>query len=274
MTKALALLASLSLCQAEAAAQAAATLDVDLELVLAVDTSKSMNDREMAIQRQGYIAALLDDDVMAAIQRGYHGRIALTYMEWAESDHQHVVVDWTLIADKADAEAFVARMQETRLAPLRLTSISHAIDYGVALLQTNRFNAPRQVIDISGDGPSNDGRAITYARDDAIAQGITINGLPLMTREGVGGLWYLEELDVYYKLCVIGGPQAFVVPVHDWDDFPAAIRKKLLLELSGGQPPSELTALPGRIWNAASNGKDYDCRVTDAVWGPTWWYRR
>ena len=259
--------------RAEACAQNSAVIEVDLELVLAVDISRSMNPREMEIQRQGYKAALVDDAVLAAISRGYLGQIAVTYMEWAEAEHQRIVVDWTLIRDKRDAEAFVARMQPTRLPNLRLTSISHAIDQAVALIVTNDYSAPRQVIDISGDGPSNDGRTITFARDDAVARGVTINGLPLMTREGVGGAWYLDDLDIYYKLCVIGGPDAFVLPVHDWADFPDAVRRKLLLELSSKTPPPHLTARPARFQHAAARDR-YDCRITDAVWGPTWWYRR
>lgn len=246
---------------------------VDLELMLAVDVSQSMNARELEIQRRGYIAALIDDDVVAAIQRGYHGRIALAYMEWAEAEHQRLVVDWTLIADKADAEAFVARITEAVDSNLRLTSISHAIDFATAQFAANRFSAPRQVIDISGDGPSNDGRTITFARDDAIAMGVTINGLPLMTREGVGGIWYLDELDIYYRHCVIGGRDAFVVPVHKWEDFPEAIRRKLLLELSGLPPPPELAA-PSPLFQRASTGDPYDCHATDAIWGPKWWYER
>lgn len=250
---------------------AQAPIQVDLELVLAVDVSRSMNARELEIQRRGYVAALTSDAVAAAIANGPIGRIALTYVEWAEAKSQRAQVGWTLIAGKADAEAFVARLGVQFEPNLRMTSISGAIDFAAGLFDGNGFDSPRQVIDISGDGPSNDGRPVTHARDDAVADGLTINGLPLMTREGVGGRWYLDDLDVYYTHCVIGGPDAFVVPVKDWSDFPAAIQRKLILELSGLRPPAVLAARPARLWRTAAGG--YDCRIADAVWGPPSWYR-
>lgn len=254
---------------APTAVSAQTPVQVDLELVLAVDMSGSVNDRELAIQRRGYAEALIDRDVLAAIARGYHGQAALAYVEWAEAGRQRLVVDWTLIRDRADAEAFTSRLAARRTPGMRLTSISSAIDFAAALFQANGFESPRQVIDISGDGPSNDGRIVTHARDDAVAQGVTINGLPLMTREGAGGEWYLDDLDVYYRRCVIGGPDAFVIPVRAWADFPAAVRRKLLLELSGLRPPSAYAAAQPLLWRASTGA--YDCRYSDAVWGPPEW---
>lgn len=254
-------------------ARAQTAVPVDLELVLAVDVSGSINVRELEIQRGGYAVALLDDDVLAAIARGYRGQVAMAYMEWAEAESQRLLVDWTLIRDKADAQAFVARIAGRHDPGLRLTSISHAIDFAAALFQDNGFESPRQVIDISGDGPSNDGRIITHARDDAVALGVTINGLPLMTREGDGANWYLDDLDKYYRNCVVGGFGAFVIPVLRWADFPDAVRRKLLLELSGVQPPpAYAVAAPGRprLWRVSAGG--YNCRYGDPVWGPREWY--
>ena len=124
-------------------ARAQAEIPVDLELVLAVDVSGSINVHELAIQRRGYAEALVDDDVLAAIQRGYHGQIALAYMEWAESDQQRLLVDWTLVRDRADAEAFVARIKGLHRPGLWLTSISHAIDFGAALFQGNGYESIR-----------------------------------------------------------------------------------------------------------------------------------
>lgn len=231
-----------------------------------------MNARELEIQRQGYKAALLDDVVIGDIQWGRHGRIALTYVEWADADRQDVVVGWSLIRNKADAEAFVAKMN-TRLEPGTLkTSISTALTFAASLFDKNIYSSARQVIDISGDGPNNDGQHVVRARDQVLAKGITINGLPLMTREGTGSAWYLDHMDVYYKNCVIGGYNAFVVPVWDWDDFPKAVRRKLLLEISGATPPTQLAAGPPRLWRAAAG--DFDCMDHDAIWGPTWWYER
>ncbi len=254
-------------------AQAPASTDpvqVDLELVLAVDVSGSVNDRELAIQRRGYAEALVDRDVLAAIARGYRGRIALAYVEWAEAGRQRLVVDWTPIRDRADAEAFAGRLKANRQPGMHLTSISSAIDFAAALFTANGYESPRQVIDISGDGPSNDGRIVTHARDDAMAMGVTINGLPLMTREGAGGEWYLDDLDVYYRRCVVGGPDAFVIPVRAWEDFPDAVRQKLLLELSGAAPPPAYAVASPLLWRAATGG-GYDCRYSDAVWGPPEW---
>ncbi len=253
--------------------QAESEMPVDLELVLAVDVSRSMNDRELEIQRRGYVAALLAPDVLAAIGRGYHGQVALTYVEWAESSHQRVVVDWTLIRDKADAEAFAARLAPPLKSNLRLTSISSVIDFAAQSFDANGFAGERRVIDVSGDGPSNDGRSVVAARDDAVTRGVTINGLPLMTREGIGGNWYLDDLDAYYRHCVIGGRDAFVLPVRKWEDFPDAVRRKLLLELSGAPPPQRYAATTPRLWRAATRD-DYDCKISDAVWGPPSWYRR
>lgn len=244
---------------------------VDVELVLAVDVSRSMSPRELEIQRRGYAAALVSDDVLAAIARGARGQAAIAYVEWAEANAQRILVDWTLVRDRADAEAFAARLTSRFEPDLRLTSISDAIDFATDLFAGNGFASPRQVIDVSGDGPSNDGRPVTHARDDAVARGVTINGLPLMTREGVGGRWYLDDLDQYYRHCVVGGPDAFVVPVLDWSDFPGAVRQKLVLELSGRPPPARFAATTARVQPASTGG--YDCRIADAVWGPPSWYR-
>lgn len=253
-------------------ARAQTAIPVDLELVLAVDISKSVNARELEIQRQGYAAALLDDVFIGDVQWGFHGQIALAYVEWADAKRQSLIVGWSLIRNKADAELFVSKMT-TRFEPaMRQTSISSLIDFAAALFAKNNFISKRQVIDISGDGPNNDGRYVTDARDDAVARGVTINGLPLMTREGTGSAWYLDNMDIYYKNCVIGGHNAFVVPVWDWDDFPDAVRRKLLLELSGAPPPADLAARRPRVWRAATD--DFDCMDHDAIWGPTWWYQR
>lgn len=253
-------------------ARAQAAIPVDLELVLAVDISRSMSVRELEIQRQGYTAALLDDVVIGDIQWGFHGQIALIYVEWADADRQDVVVDWSLIRNESDAQDFVAKMN-TRIEPVLLkTSISSVINFTANLFDQNNYTSARQVIDISGDGPNNDGRYVTYARDDAVARGITINGLPLMTREGTGSAWYLDNLDIYYKNCVIGGRNAFVIPVWDWDDFPKAVLRKLLLEISGIAPPAVLAAGQPRIWRAGSG--EIDCLDNAAIWGPTWWFQR
>ena len=264
MIRALALLAVVFL-----GARAEANVEVDLQLVLAVDVSGSITEGELEIQRRGYAEALADPAVLAAISGGRLGRVAMAYMEWAAADDQELIVDWMLVRNREDAERFVARMQGPHEPRLRLTSISHGIDFAAALFEGNGFESHRKVIDISGDGPSNDGRVVTWARDDAAARGVTINGLQLMTREGEGGQWYLDDLDRYYRDCVIGGPGAFIIPVMRWADFPKAVRQKLLIELSGAPAPVQYASRP-RIWRASA-GQD-DCRYGDPVWGPKEWW--
>ncbi len=236
---------------------AADDIEVDVELVLAVDVSRSMTPHELEIQRRGYAEALVSEPVVRAIERGMLGRIAVMYLEWAGWTSQRVVADWTLIATRGDAEAFAARLTANFDGSMRRTSISGALDAAAASFDGNGYEGLRQVIDVSGDGPNNSGRPVTEARDAALAKGLAINGLPLMTSEGVGLQWHLEDLDLYYRNCVVGGPASFVIPVHDWDEFPAAVRRKLALELAG--PPA--AGLGG-----AMASDDYDCLVGEKIW--------
>ncbi|MEM0988767.1 MAG: DUF1194 domain-containing protein [Pseudomonadota bacterium] len=230
---------------------------VDVELVLAVDVSRSMSPRELEIQRRGYAEALTSPDVIAAIQDGPHGRIALTYVEWAGTFSQRTIIGWTLVATAEDAARVAGRLTAKFDDSLRRTSISGLIDYAVPLFDQNDYQGLRRVIDISGDGPNNMGRPVTAARDAALAKGISINGLPLMTKEGLGMQWHLDDLDLYYRDCVIGGPAAFVVPVLDWAHFADAVRQKLVLELVG-RPPA-------RIFRAQAR-PPYDCLIGEKIW--------
>lgn len=246
-------------CLGGPAAWAQGEVEVDLELVLAVDVSRSMTPRELAIQRRGYAEALVSEQVVSAIQRGPLGRIALAYVEWASD--QRVVVDWTLVSDRAEAEAFAARLTAVFDSALRRTSISGALDFSARLFEGNGFKGLRRVIDVSGDGPNNQGRPVEAARDDTLARGISINGLPLMTREGLGSQWHLEDLDAYYRHCVIGGPGAFVIPVLEWRHFPEAVRRKLVLEIAHER---RRPALPARAVRPVSSG--YDCLIGEKIW--------
>lgn len=206
---------------------------VDVELVLAVDVSLSMSPTELDIQRRGYAAALTDSSVLEAIAQGGHGRIAVTYFEWAGNTMQRVVVPWSIIETRADADRFAERLNRQPPNSARRTSISGAIEFGVDLFAESGFSGQKRVIDISGDGPNNQGAPVTGARDAAVAQGIVINGLPLMTSGGFTSVYDVSDLDNYYADCVIGGPGSFMVPVNDWSQFPEAIRRKLVLELAG-----------------------------------------
>jgi hypothetical protein len=214
---------------------AQAETEVDLALVIAVDISYSMDPEEQALQREGFAQAFRSPAVHDAIRRGLLGRIAVTYVEWAGSWDQTVVVPWSLLDNPESIVAFADRIAGTPLHRAQRTSISGAIDFSAKLFGESGFTAIRQVIDISGDGPNNQGRLVTPARDETIAKGITINGLPIMLKRP--GYLDIPDLDLYYRDCVIGGHGAFMVPVRERDQFIQAIKTKILLEVAGREPP-------------------------------------
>lgn len=255
----LAIAAFLLGCAVASAPPAQVDLEVDVELVLAVDVSRSMTPRELEIQRRGYAEALVSDEVVSAIRRGPLGRVALTYVEWA--GEQRVLVDWTLLQSRADARNFARQLTAAFDPSLRRTSISGALDFAAGLFEGNGFAGLRRVIDVSGDGPNNQGRPVEAARDDVLARGIVINGLPLMTREGMGSRWHLDDLDEYYRHCVIGGPGAFVIPVLEWRHFPQAVRRKLVLEIADGREVPVVQANAVRPTASA-----YDCLIGEKIW--------
>ena len=214
-------------------------LPVDLELVLAVDVSGSIDAEEARQQREGYVAAIADAAVVQAIQANFYRRIAVLYLEWASSDHQRVVVDWTLIGDAGGAGEFAAALAGAPSLSARWTSISGAIDAAVPLFEGNGYAGDRRVIDVSGDGPNNRGRSVLSARDEAVARGIVINGLPILNdrRQPFDLPTPVEtDLDLYYSDHVIGGPGSFSIPADDFTDFRSAILNKLIREIAGGPP--------------------------------------
>jgi hypothetical protein len=217
---------------------ARAETEVDLALVLAVDISYSMDPEEQALQREGFAEAFRSRPVQEAIRRGMLGRIAVVYMEWAGSGEQRVVVPWTVIDDPESILAFADRIASTPLKRAQRTSISGAIDAAAKLFDQSGVTAQRRVIDVSGDGPNNQGRAVTLARDEALRNGIVINGLPIMLKRP--GYLDIAELDEYYRDCVIGGQGSFMVPVRSREQFPEAIRTKILMEVAGRVPPEPL----------------------------------
>ena len=241
-----------------AAPAAADGVEVDLELVLLVDVSRSMTERELEIQRRGYAAALDTDHVHAAMQSGLLQRIAMTYVEWAGT--QEVVVDWRLLETREDLAAFAETLSNQFNPALRRTSISEALIFGAEMIGSNDYEGLRKVIDVSGDGPNNQGRPVTQARDAVLADGIVINGLPLMTREGMGSQWHLEDLDLYYEGCVTGGPGSFVIPVLEWDDFADAVRRKLILEIASRPEPVQV--IPVQY----APRDPQDCLVGEKMW--------
>jgi hypothetical protein len=219
-------------------AAGAGEVEVDLALVLGVDVSYSMDPDEQELQRQGFIEAFRSSLVHDAIRRGMLGRIAVVYFEWAGAADQQVVLPWTVIESAEGANAFSAALAEKPTRRASRTSISGAIDFGVALLARSGVDATRQVIDISGDGPNNQGRPVTAARDEALAKGLTINGLPIMLK--APGAWDIEDLDIYYRDCVIGGQGAFMFPVREREQFVQAVKTKVILEIAGEKPAQPL----------------------------------
>jgi hypothetical protein len=216
-----------------------AQTEVDLALVLAVDVSNSMDPEEQDLQRQGFVAAFRSPLVHEAIRGGTLGRISVTYLEWASTAHQYVVMPWTIIEDPEGASAFAERLAAAQIRRAPRTSVSGAIDFGMQMLAQSGVEPLRQVIDISGDGANNQGRSITLARDEAVAKGVTINGLPIMLKRATS-YWDVEQLDVYYRDCVIGGPGAFMIPIRDRSQFPEAIKTKIIREIADGREPHPL----------------------------------
>lgn len=216
----------------------APNLAVDLELVLAVDVSGSIDGEESKLQRDGFAAAITNDHIMRAVQSGPLGRVAVMYLEWSGLDRHRVVADWTIIDTDRDAAAFAEKISEANHFRGHWTSISSVIDESLKHLNGNKISGARRVIDISGDGVNNNGDGVVEARDRAIRDGVTINGLPIINgRIGPQGMKPLPNLDLYYRDCVIGGPGAFIVVARGFADFARAIRRKMFLELSGWSPP-------------------------------------
>ncbi len=213
-------------------------IPVDLELVLAVDVSGSIDEEEARLQRRGYVSALAHPQVIEAIESGPVGQIAIAYFEWANFQFQRMVVDWTLVSDKASADALAGAVAEAPIISASWTSLSGAIDYGAALFDGNGYEGLRRVIDVSGDGYNNSGRPVEIARDAAVAAGITINGLPIINqRPNPWGSPPAADLDLYFQERVIGGPGAFIIVAHDFTDFARAVLAKLILEIAGGEDP-------------------------------------
>jgi hypothetical protein len=199
--------------------------DVALALVLAVDASGSVDNRRFELQKQGYAAAFRSPQVLNSIRSLVTQSIAVTMVQWTGSRLHVVVVDWMAVKDEASVDALATAIEA---APRQLfgggTSISGAIDYARLLLAQCPYNAARRVIDISGDGSNNSGRPVTQARDEAVHDGVGINGLPILSIE--------PFLDRYYYDNVIGGPGAFMIPAENYDTFADAILKKLITEVA------------------------------------------
>ena len=236
---------------------------VDVELVIAVDVSYSMDMDELAIQREGYAQAIISKEFLQALKTGPNGKISVTYFEWAASSDQKIIIPWRVIDGPETADAVANEIMKTPIRRASRTSISGAINFAMPLFDENPYRGMRRVIDISGDGPNNNGSPVTVARDAALEKGITINGLPIMVKEPSYSTMDIDNLDFYYEDCVIGGPGSFVVSIKDRDKFKEAIRTKLLLEVAGRTPER-------RVVPVAEKEPRVPCLIGEKIWQDRW----
>lgn len=236
---------------------------VDVELVLAVDVSYSMDMDELALQREGYALAITSKEFLQALKSGPNGKIVVTYLEWAASTDQKIIIPWRIIDGPESADAVSAEILKAPLRRASRTSISGAINFSVPLFDESGHRGLRRVVDISGDGPNNNGAPVTVARDAALEKGIVINGLPIMLKEPSYSTMDIENLDIYYEDCVIGGPGSFVVPIKDREKFKEAIRTKLVLEVAGRIPDRPVVPV-------ASAAPRISCMIGEQIWQDRW----
>ncbi len=238
-------------------------IPVDVELVLAVDISYSMDPDEQALQREGYIQALTSREFLMAVREGGHGKIAVTYFEWAGPATQKVVMPWRVIDGPEAADAVAAEIARAPISRASRTSISSALKYARGLFDNSGYRGSRRVIDVSGDGANNSGPLVAPTRDEIINEGITINGLPLVLKRLNYATMDIEQLDMYYEDCVIGGPGAFVIPIREREKFIEATRTKLILEIAGRQP--EAKVIP-----ASADKPRVSCTIGEKIWRERW----
>jgi hypothetical protein len=244
--------ASIAFCLSLTEPALAADIPVDLELVFAVDVSGSVDREEATLQRRGYIDALRSEEVINAIRSGAYGRIAVAYIEWAGTYLQRTVIDWTVLDGADTIGSFIETLSNTSIESGPWTSISAAIQYVVPMFARNEYQGTRRVIDISGDGPNNQGIPVMEARAIALNAGVTINGLPIVNdRRGPGNTRSIKDLDKYYRDCVIGGTGAFMIVANDFEDFATAIKRKLIFEIAGLFPTADLDLVPVQGGDAA-----------------------
>jgi hypothetical protein len=221
-------------------------IPVDVELVIAVDVSNSMDPEEQALQREGYILGLTSREFLQALRNGSHGRIAITYFEWAGLYDQKILLPWRLIDGPASAEAVT---NEIKSAPYRRaprTSIYGALQFAKPLFDSSGYGGLRRVIDVSGDGSNNMGPPVTIMRDEVLAAAITINGLPIMLSGARSSGPSTPNLDIYYEDCVIGGPGSFVIAIKEREQFKEATRTKLVQEIAGLPAKPRMLAVQAR----------------------------
>ncbi|MBI3703225.1 MAG: DUF1194 domain-containing protein [Rhizobiales bacterium] len=232
---------------------------VDVELVIAVDVSYSMDPEEQALQREGYVLALKSPEFLRALREGVNGKIAVTYFEWAGQYDQKILMPWRLIDGPEAADSVANELARAPYRRASRTSIAGGLRFAKPLFDNSGYRGLRRVIDVSGDGANNDGPLVVPIRDDVLAAGITINGLPIMLKRPNPGTMDIEDLDIYYEDCVIGGPGAFVVPIRERAEFIKATRTKLILEIAGRQPEP-------RVMKASSEAPRISCTIGERRW--------
>jgi Protein of unknown function (DUF1194) len=244
-------------------AEKESTPSVDIELILAVDVSYSMDMDELAIQREGYAQAIVSKEFLQALKTGPNGKISITYFEWAASSDQKIIIPWRVIDGPETADAVANEIMKTPIRRASRTSISGAIMFAMPLFDENPHRGIRRVIDISGDGPNNNGPPVVPMRDAALEKGIVINGLPIMVKEPAYSTMDIDNLDYYYEDCVIGGPGSFVVSIKDREKFKEAIRTKLLLEVAGRTPERKVVPV-------ADKEPRVNCLIGEKIWSDRW----
>jgi Protein of unknown function (DUF1194) len=225
----------------------ASAVAVDAEVVLAVDVSFSMDPEEQALQREGYIAGLTSPEFIQALRDGMIGKIAVTYFEWAGPGDQRIVVPWRLVDGPETAQALAREIARAPYRRSMFTSIASALQFARPLFDASGYRGTRQIIDVSGDGTNNSGPLLVPVRDEVLAAGITINGLPIMLKRPMPFSLDIQNLDVYYEDCVIGGPGSFVIPIRERAQFKDATRSKLVLEIAGRTPEAKVVPVQARI---------------------------
>ncbi len=232
----------------------AAAAAVDLELVIATDVSRSISEEEALLQRQGTAAAFKSPEVIRAVSMGAAGKIAVAYIDWSMDPFNRVIVDWQIVNSKQSAEAFADALLQVDLTPGQRTSISAALQMSAQMIETNAYEGTRKVIDVSGDGANNAGYSLAPMREEVLAKNIVINGLPIILEgEEYAGRNFMPDIDKYYARCVIGGRGAFLIVARGFRDFSAAIRHKLVLEISALPVPTRQVASDNPIRLASAD---------------------
>jgi Protein of unknown function (DUF1194) len=236
---------------------------VDVELIIAVDVSYSMDLDELAVQREGYAQAIVSKEFLQALRTGPNSKISVTYFEWSASTDQKIIIPWRVIDGPETADAVATEIMNTPVRRGSRTSISGAITFAMPLFDEDPYRGLRRVIDISGDGPNNNGPPVTPIRDEALAKGIVINGLPIMVKEPSYATMDIDNLDWYYEDCVIGGPSSFVVPIKARENFKEAIRSKLIREVAGRTPDRPIRP-------TADKEPRISCMIGEKLWQDRW----